>query len=72
MGNTNIVGYCAPTVEIGDGAFSLSERWVQSLQLISDSTDAAAIRFRASDSDIRYSGSSLQPAAAQTLMIIKA
>ena len=71
MGNTNIVGYCAPDVAVGDGAFTLSDRWVQSFQLISGATNAAAIRFRASDSDSLYSGSTLQPSSVQTLMIIR-
>ena len=53
------------------GAFSTADSWNAGLNRTSDSTKVAYFRFNAGDSNAIYSGLGVQPAAAQTLMIIK-
>ena len=53
------------------GAFSTADSWNAGLNRASDSTTVAYFRFNAGGSNAIYSGLSVQPAAAQALMIIK-
>lgn len=74
QGITNAVAYVSPTIGgIGSGAFSGMKRWVSSVQIESQGTNASAIQMDASLSDASYGGSStVQVAALRGLALIRA
>lgn len=54
-GGSNVVGYASPNVDVlGTGAFSAMTRWVSSLQISTDGTNASSIQFDAGNSNHLY------------------
>ena len=73
-GGSNVVGYASPNVDVlGTGAFSAMTRWVSSLQISTDGTNASSIQFNAGDSNSLYGLSgTVQPAGIYGLLLLKA
>lgn len=74
QGITNAVAYVSPTIGgIGSGAFSGMTRWVSSVQIEAQGTNASAIQIDASLSDASYGGSStVQVNSIRGLALIRA
>ena len=74
QGITNAVAYVSPTIGgIGSGAFSGMTRWVSSVQIEAQGTNASAIQIDASLSDASYGGSStFQANSIRGLALIRA
>ena len=73
-GSSNVVGYASPNVDVlGTGAFSAMTRWVSSLQISTDGTNASSIQFEAGNSNHLYGLSgTVQPAGIYGLLLLKA
>ena len=73
-GGSNVVGYVSPNVDVlGTGAFSAMTRWVSSLQISTDGTNASSIQFNAGNSNSLYGLSgTVQPAGIYGLLLLKA
>ena len=73
-GGSNVVGYASPNVDVlGTGAFSAMTRWVSSLQISTDGTNASSIQFDAGNSNHLYGLSgTVQPAGIYGLLLLKA
>lgn len=73
-GGSNVVGYASPNVDVlGTGAFSAMTRWVSSLQISTDGTNASSIQFNAGNSNSLYGlSSTVQPAGIYGLLLLKA
>lgn len=73
-GDSNVVGYASPNVDVlGTGAFSAMTRWVSSLQISTDGTNASSIQFDAGNSNHLYGLSgTVQPAGIYGLLLLKA
>ena len=73
-GGSNVVGYASPNVDVlGTGAFSAMTRWVSSLQISTDGTNASSIQFDAGNSNHLYGLSgTVQPAGIYGLLLIRA
>ena len=73
-GGSNVVGYASPNVDVlGTGAFSAMTRWVSSLQISTDGTNASSIQFNAGNSNSLYGLSgTVQPAGIYGLLLLKA
>ena len=73
-GGSNVVGYASPNVDVlGTGAFSAMTRWVSSLQISTDGTNASSIQFEAGNSNHLYGLSgTVQPAGIYGLLLLKA
>lgn len=73
-GGSNVVGYASPNVDVlGTGAFSAMTRWVSSLQISIDGTNASSIQFNAGNSNSLYGLSgTVQPAGIYGLLLLKA
>ena len=74
QGITNAVAYVSPTIGgIGSGAFSGMTRWVSSVQIEAQGTNASAIQIDASLSDASYgSSSTVQVNSIRGLALIRA
>lgn len=73
-GGSNVVGYASPNMDVlGTGAFSAMTRWVSSLQISTDGTNASSIQFDAGNSNHLYGLSgTVQPAGIYGLLLLKA
>lgn len=69
IGHTNIVGYAAPDLVVGDEAFSFCARWTSTFQLIPNSTNSASITFNANTGNSIYQDGNTVRSPSLTAMV---